>query len=109
MNQHSQQILEFPELLNWIASYARSTSGKNSIARLQPSTAKVPRRQKLYRDFDAVTQLIPEGIPCSTFSLPDLTPLKAVDSWIEPDEIIQVRSFITYSDSPDINFALQSS
>ncbi|MDD7987065.1 endonuclease MutS2 [Lentisphaera marina] len=97
MNQHSQQILEFPELLNWIASFARSSSGKKSIARIQPSGAKVPRRQKLYRDFDAVTQLIPEGIPCSAFSLPDLSALNAVDSWIEPDEIIHVRSFITYS------------
>ncbi|WDE98353.1 endonuclease MutS2 [Lentisphaera profundi] len=97
MNQHSQKILEFPDLLNWIASYARSTSGKMSISRLQPSSAKVPRRQQLYKDFDAVTQLIPEGIPCSNFSLPDLKRLNAEDSWIEPDEIIEVRSFIHYS------------
>ena len=97
MNQHSQKILEFPDLLDWIASHCRSESGADAVRRIQPVAGKVPRRQKLYKDFAAVSALIPEGIPCGAFTLPDLKRLAPEDSWLEPDEIIEIRNFINYS------------
>ena len=97
MNKHSQTVLEFPILLEWIASFAKSPSGRTAVQNLRPIKGRIARERQLFESLSLIWDLAAGQVPDVSFALPDLQLLAPIDSWLGPDELIEIRSFMEMS------------
>ena len=97
MNKHSQTVLEFPLVLKWISSFAKSHSGQEAVQNLRPIKGRLARERKLFESFSQIWDLAAGQVPEASFQLPDLQLLAPIDSWLGPDELIEIRNFMEIS------------
>ena len=80
MNKHSQKVLEFPILLEWIASFAKSHSGKEAVQKLRPIKGRLARERTRFESFSEIWDLAAGQVTEASFKLPDLHLLAPIDS-----------------------------